>query len=58
MNNAKRDLNLIMNVNLESKCSIDTELSFINKDDLSNLFLNDAKKNNKLFNFRKGYYNF
>ena len=34
-----------MNVNLESKHSIDTELSFINKDDLSNLFLNDIKNN-------------
>ena len=45
LNNAKRDLNLIMNVNLESKHSIDTELSFINKDDLSNLFLNDIKNN-------------
>ena len=45
LNNAKRDLNLIMNVNLESKHSIDTELSFISKDDLSNLFLNDIKNN-------------
>ena len=45
LNNAKRDLNLIMNVNLESKHSIDTELSFINKDNLSNLFLNDIKNN-------------
>ena len=45
LNNAKRDLNLIMNVNLESNHSIDTELSFINKDVLSNLFLNDLKNN-------------
>jgi len=47
LNNAKRDLNLIMNIELESDFDIDTNLSFLKRDELSILFTNDIKNNTR-----------
>ena len=47
LNNAKRDLNLIMNIELESDFDIDTNLSFLKRDELSILFTNDVKNNTR-----------
>ena len=47
LNNAKRDLNLIMNIDLESDFDIDTNLSFLKRDELSILFTNDIKNNTR-----------
>ena len=48
LNNAKRDLNLIMNIELDNNLNIDTEISFLNKDEVSNIFSNDIKNNTSL----------
>ena len=47
LNNANRDLNLIMNIDLESDFDIDTNLSFLKRDELSILFTNDIKNNTR-----------
>jgi len=47
LNNAKRDLNLIMNIELESDFDIDTNLSFLKRDELTILFTNDIKNNTR-----------
>ena len=47
LNNAKRDLNLIMNIELESDFDIDTNLSFLKREELSILFTNDIKNNTR-----------
>lgn len=47
LNNAKRDLNLIMNIDLDSDFDIDTNISFMKDDELSNLFMNDIKNNTR-----------
>ena len=45
LNNAKRDLNLIMNINLESEIYINNKINFLNQDELASLFSNDINNN-------------
>lgn len=45
LNNAKRDLNLIMNIDLESEIYISNKINFLNQDELTSLFSNDINNN-------------
>ena len=45
LNNAKRDLNLIMNIDFNSDLIVDTKINFLTKDELSNLFSNGIENN-------------
>ena len=45
LNNAKRDLNLIMNIDLNSDLIVDSKINFLTKDELSGLFSNGIENN-------------
>tara|TARA_B100000927_G_scaffold290214_1_gene288515 strand:- start:199 stop:1518 length:1320 start_codon:yes stop_codon:yes gene_type:complete len=45
LNNAKKDLNLIMNIDLESEIYINDKINFLNQDELESLFSNDINNN-------------
>ena len=47
LDSAKRDLNLIMNVDIDNNINIDTKISFLNLDQLSALFSNEIINNTK-----------
>ena len=47
LDSAKRDLNLIMNVDIDNNINIDTKISFLNLDQLSTLFSNEIINNTK-----------
>ncbi len=47
LDSAKRDLNLIMNVDIDNNVNIDTKISFLNLDQLSALFSNEIINNTK-----------
>jgi len=51
--NAKRDLNLIMNVDLESQFNINTKIEFLSGDEISNIFSNDINNNTRLLIIEK-----
>ncbi len=46
--NAKSDLNLIMNVDLESKFNINTNIDFLSQQEIDNIFSYDINKNTRL----------
>ena len=46
--NSKRDLNLIMNIDLESEFKIKPEIDFLNKEEIANIFSNDISNNTNL----------
>jgi len=46
--NAKSDLNLIMNVDLESEFNINTNIDFLAQDEINSIFSNDINKNTRL----------
>ena len=46
--NAKSDLNLIMNVDLESEFNINTNINFLDQDEINNIFSNDIYNNTRL----------
>ena len=45
--NTKRDLNLIMNVDLESQFNINTKIEFLSVDEIANIFSNDIYNNTR-----------
>ena len=47
LDSAKRDLNLIMNVDIDNNINIETKISFLNLDQLSALFSNEIINNTK-----------
>ena len=51
--NAKRDLNLIMNVDLESQFNINTKIEFLSGDEIANIFSNDIYNNTRLLIIEK-----
>ena len=51
--NAKSDLNLIMNVDLESEFNINTNINFLDQDEINNIFSNDIYNNTRLLIIEK-----
>ena len=51
--NAKRDLNLIMNVDLESQFNINTKIEFLSGDEIANIFSNGIYNNTRLLIIEK-----
>ena len=51
--NTKRDLNLIMNVDLESQFNINTKIEFLSVDEIANIFSNDIYNNTRLLIIEK-----
>jgi outer membrane protein TolC len=51
--NAKSDLNLIMNVDLESEFNINTNINFLDQDEINKIFSNDIYNNTRLLIIEK-----
>jgi len=51
--NAKSDLNLIMNVDLESEFNINTNIDFLAQDEINSIFSNDINNNTRLLIIEK-----
>ena len=51
--NARSDLNLIMNVDLESEFNINTNIDFLAQDEINSIFSNDINNNTKLLIIEK-----
>ena len=51
--NAKSDLNLIMNVDLESEFNINTSIDFLDQDEINSIFSNDINNNTRLLIIEK-----
>jgi outer membrane protein TolC len=51
--NVKSDLNLIMNVDLESEFNINTNINFLDQDEINNIFSNDIYNNTRLLIIEK-----
>ena len=51
--NARSDLNLIMNVDLESEFNINTNIDFLAQDEINNIFSNDIYNNTRLLIIEK-----
>ena len=51
--NARSDLNLIMNVDLESEFNINTNINFLDQDEINNIFSNDIYNNTRLLIIEK-----
>ena len=51
--NARNDLNLIMNVDLESEFNINTNINFLEQDKINNIFSNDIYNNTRLLIIEK-----
>ena len=51
--NARSDLNLIMNVDLESEFNINTNIDFLAQDEINRIFSNDIKNNTRLLIIEK-----
>ena len=51
--NAKSDLNLIMNVDLESEFNINTNIDFLDQDEINSIFSNDINNNTRLLIIEK-----
>ena len=51
--NARSDLNLIMNVDLESEFNINTNIDFLAQDEISSIFSNDINNNTRLLIIEK-----
>ena len=51
--NARSDLNLIMNVDLESEFNINTNINFLEQDKINNIFSNDIYNNTRLLIIEK-----
>ena len=51
--NARSDLNLIMNVDLESEFNINTNIDFLAQDEINSIFSNDIKNNTRLLIIEK-----
>ena len=51
--NARSDLNLIMNVDLESEFNINTNINFLDQDEINNIFSKDIYNNTRLLIIEK-----
>ena len=51
--NARSDLNLIMNVDLESEYNINTNINFLGQDEINSIFSNDINNNTRLLIIEK-----
>ena len=51
--NARSDLNLIMNVDLESEFNINTNINFLGQDEINSIFSNDIYNNTRLLIIEK-----
>ena len=51
--NARSDLNLIMNVDLESEYNINTNINFLGQDEINSIFSNDIYNNTRLLIIEK-----
>ena len=51
--NARNDLNLIMNVDLESEFNINTNINFLGQDEINSIFSNDINNNTRLLIIEK-----
>ena len=51
--NARSDLNLIMNVDLESEFNINTNINFLGQDEINSIFSNDINNNTRLLIIEK-----
>ena len=51
--NARSDLNLIMNVDLESEFNLNTNINFLEQDKINNIFSNDIYNNTRLLIIEK-----